>query len=110
MSALKLSVAGGHLEEMLSALSDASDRLPEFRDALVNLVETSKELFFIELDRRAAARTDELVMRLYPGDRLLSLVAAFRARQPELFRLEHFDLLVDRDHIITTQGDAQCSH
>ena len=108
VNTLKLSLAASNAQEVLAALSHAAQSLPGFCDALLDLFEIGDEPFVIELDRLVASRADEVVMRLYPSDSLLRLVAAFRARQPELFSVEHFPLLVDEGDINTIQGDTQC--
>lgn len=108
VSTLKLSLAASNAREVLAALSHAAEALPGFRDALLDLFEIIEEPFVVELDRLAAPRADEVVMRLYPSDSLLRLVAAFRARQPEFFPVEHFPLMVGEGDINTIQGDTQC--
>lgn len=95
---LKLRLDAGPANEMLSALSQAAERLPEFGDALLGLLDSGEELFLLHRHNTPASRAGEVVMRLDPGHSLLRLVAAFRARQPELLFFEHFPLQVDVEH------------
>ena len=92
MSKLAMCLDAGCAHELLSALSDVAERFPELRDGVVDLLETGEELFLLHSDVAAAATTGEIVVRLDPSDRLLSLVSAFRARQPQclLFGYGHF--------------------
>lgn len=86
---LELSADTTSLDRTLSALTDAAESFPDFRHALVGLLETGEELFTLECDRGIAPIADQLIVRFYPSDGLVGLVTAFRARNPDLRLLEH---------------------
>lgn len=86
---LKISSDISSLSAMLSSLSDAADRLPEFRDGLLGLLNSGEQLFAIDDDVRTTSSTGELVVCFKPTDSLLCLVSAFRARNPDLLIFKH---------------------
>ena len=104
---LSVSLDVSNCGETLAAFAEAAERFPQFRDALVDFLEAGQELFFLKDDRRSAAATGEFVVRLYPSDALIGLVAAFRARNPDFCFIEH---CIPPTHANSTTGEgtAQC--
>ncbi|NYD82078.1 hypothetical protein HD884_002141 [Ochrobactrum intermedium] len=86
---LRLSVDTNGLREMLSALSDVSNRIPEFGGGLLGLLNSGEELFFIDDEVRTAPGTGDLVVGFKPSDSLLNMVAAFRATNADLLIFKH---------------------
>nr|WP_313597361.1 hypothetical protein [Brucella intermedia] len=86
---LKLSIDMIGLHEMLSSLSDISDRFPEFRDSLLGLLNSGEELFAIDDQDRTAPRAGDLVVGFKPTDSLLNLISAFRASHPDFLIFKH---------------------
>ena len=86
---LKLSIDMIGLHEMLSSLSDISDRFPEFRDSLLGLLNSGEKLFAIDDQFRTATRTGDLVVCFKPTDGLLDLISAFRASHPDSLIFKH---------------------
>ncbi|WP_425639910.1 hypothetical protein [Agrobacterium radiobacter] len=107
MTKLAMCLDVGCANELLSALSDATERFPELRDGFVDLLETGEQLFLLHADGAAAATTGEIVVGLDPSDRLLSLVFAFRARQPKCLLFEHLLPQIGFRDSTTTFGVAQ---
>nr|CAD7058688.1 hypothetical protein RP007_05866 [Rhizobium sp. P007] len=107
MTKLAMFLDAGCAHELLSALPDAAERFPELRDGVVDLLETGEQLFLLQADGAAAATTGEIVVRLDPSDRLLSLVSAFRARQPQCLLFEHLLPQIGFRDTTTTFGVAQ---
>lgn len=97
----------GYTHELLSALSDAAERFPELRDGVVDLLEAGEQLFLLQADGTAAVTTGEIVVGLYPSDRLLGLMSAFRARQPQCLLFEHLLPQIGFRDSTTTFGVAQ---
>lgn len=97
----------GYTHELLSALSDAAERFPELRDGVVDLLEAGEQLFLLQADGTAAVTTGEIVVSLYPSDRLLGLMSAFRARQPQCLLFEHLLPQIGFRDSTTTFGVAQ---
>lgn len=89
---LTLSLDTSASEASLVSLSELAERFPEFRDGILRLLEAGEQIFLVDADNRSAMTAGKFVMRLYPSDGLLSLLAALRARQPELLLFEHFPL------------------
>lgn len=61
----------------LSAFVEVAQLAPESRDLIARFVESGKEL--VRFDDAMAAGEGERLVRAQPGDRLLRLLAAFRA-------------------------------
>lgn len=89
--AITLSLETSAAEEVLSALAEATERLPELRDALVHLLESGEQIFSLQMNSSAAVGplANQLVMGLYPSDSLVGLVSTLRARDADLSLLEH---------------------
>jgi hypothetical protein len=95
------------IDHLLSQLSAAAEALPEFREALLSLLEAGKEIFLLHADDAATSVASEFVVRLDPSDAFLGLVAAFRARNPDLLLFEHLPLPVGAADSNTTAEAAQ---
>ena len=86
---LKISLNGDSLSVMLSSLTEAANRFPEFGDRLLSFLNSGEELFTLDNDIMPAPVTDELVVSFKPSDGLLCLVTAFRARNPDFLFFKH---------------------
>lgn len=86
---LRLSIDTNGLHEVLSSLSDISDRFPEFRDGLLGLLNSGEELFAIDDEIRTAPRTGDIVVGFKPADSLLDLISTFRASHPDCLVFKH---------------------
>ena len=86
---LKISLNGDSLSIMLSTLSEAANRFPEFGDRLLSFLNSGEELFTVDDDIRPAPGAGELLVSFKPSDGLLGLVSAFRASNPDFLIFKH---------------------
>lgn len=86
---LRLSVDTNGLREMLSVLSDVSNRISEFGCGLLGLLNSGEELFAIDDEIRTAPRTGGIVVGFKPADSLLDLISTFRASHPDCLVFKH---------------------
>lgn len=86
---LKISLNGDSLSEILSALTEAANRFPEFGDRLLSFLNTGEELFTVDDDIRPASSAGELIVSFKPSDSLLGLMSAFRASNPDFLIFKH---------------------
>lgn len=105
--AVELSADTNTLDQMLTSLAELTERLPEFGEALLRLLDSGDEFVRLHDDSSPTPRAGEIVMRFYPSDRLGGLMSAFRARHPDLCRLEHFPLQIERADCSTPLAEAQ---
>jgi len=91
--------------QTLSALSALSERLPEFRERLLGLLNSGEELVAIDDEIRTAPRASDLVVGFKPSDGLLDLISAFRASHPDCLVFKHFPHPFRSDYCnITSEG------
>jgi hypothetical protein len=76
-------------QRFLSALSEIADRLPEFGERLLGLINSSEELFRLDCDGGPASFAGETVVRLYPSDALARLMATLGAGDSDRLLFEH---------------------
>ncbi|WP_036586394.1 hypothetical protein [Brucella anthropi] len=86
---LKISLNGDSLSEMLSALTEAANRFPEFGDSLLSFLNSGEELFTVDDDIRPAPTAGEFVVSFKPSDGLLDLISTFRASHPDCLVFKH---------------------
>lgn len=86
---LKISLNVDSLSEMLSALTDAANRFPEFGDSLLRFLNSGEKPFTVNDDIRPATGAGELVVSFKPSDGLLGLVTAFRASHSDFLIFKH---------------------
>lgn len=100
---LKISMDTSGVKPLLASLIEAAERFPEVRDGLLRFIDAGSKLFTLESDRAATSVTDELVVRMYPSDSLLSFVPAARAAQSDFLIVEHSpaSVVVEADKITT---------
>lgn len=72
---LSLRADASALVSAVSALAELADGSPEVRDGLLGLVDFPEELVAVKADRLSAG-AGEVVVRLYPSDRLFGLLSA----------------------------------
>lgn len=86
---LKISLNVDSLSVMLSTLTEAANRFPEFGDSLLRFLNSGEEPFTVNDDIRPATGAGELVVSFKPSDSLLGLMSAFRARNPDFVIFKH---------------------
>lgn len=107
MTALTLRVDATDAHDVISALAEALERFPELRHLVLDLFDAGKQLFLLHPDYTGTAVAGEIVVSLYPSDRLLGLMSAFRAREPKCLLFEHFIPPVESSYSNTTPENAQ---
>lgn len=88
MKEVKITLDGTKIQQMLSALSNLADRLPEFRDGLLRLIDSGEEIFRVDGYGFTAAITSELLVRLNPSEALLGPMSTTGAGDCDLLFLE----------------------
>lgn len=97
----------GEIEQLMEGLdAELFASFEKVFDAVVELPDFGDELFAVERDR-LPARTDECVVLFKPGKTLLCLLAALRARNPDLFRLVDCH---EKDLLLVGGADSQPHH
>ncbi len=107
MTSLNMRAEFGSVRDLIVELSAAAEALPEFGKAILDLFDAGEELFLLHTDQTAAPLAGEVVVRFYPSDSLLGLMAAFRARQAETLLFEHWLPQVGKLDCSTTSGHMQ---
>lgn len=103
---LKFDASG--LNGWLSALSELSERLPEVRDGLLGLLDSSEELVRFDVNSGPATVANEVTVRPYPSDALFGLLSALGAGDADLLLFEHDSAPeVESMHDITTSHALQ---
>lgn len=92
---------------LLSTLSHAFERFPEFGELVFSFLDSEVELFSLDSDKSPTSLASEVLVRLHPSDALFGLVTTFRARNPDFSFFEHLPTPVVLANMNTTSESHQ---